>query len=539
MRTFKMKAAGVLLGVWFAFSAWAQNCQNCCIESTSTNAVSCTPGQITSFGALNFTATNVCAGNTIIAPQLTTGVTISQATQVNSITYNCNTSLNHNETNLVAYNIGALYFTPTNFNWPASITGPFNTPGTYVYRAQVNGTPSCSSCSTIVVTVAMVTITVTSSPPVIITQPTSQTVAVGNDVTFTAAGSGCPSVTYQWWFNATNSLLNATSSSLTITNVQTTNAGNYTVVLTNPSGSVTSAVAVLTVVLPACTNLSGIVAWWPAETNANDRIGTNNGVLNGNVTYTNGKVGEAFNFDGASYVQVPDSPSLHFTNVMTVEAWVNLRTFVGANSREIVSKFAAAGLAQNVFTLAIDPATQKAYYVINSSNNTGNAQVFSATAIPTNRWVHLAGVCDGTAVRIYVNGQLSATTAWTRGIFPGNQPLTIGCTMQSSPTSYFNGLIDEATLYNRALSAGEIQAIYNSSYLGKCPPAPNLPPIITVQPAINQTVNQGENATFSVVATGSAPLTYQWQFNALIFQMRREIAIPGLMCNQPMLATIV
>ena len=78
-------------------------------------------------------------------------------------------------------------------------------------------------------------------------------------------------------------------------------------------------------------------------------------------TYTNGEVNQAFDFDGAtSYVQVPDSPSLHFTNVMTVEAWVNLRSFNG-RPNEIVSKYAAGLETQNGYTFSIDSADQKAF----------------------------------------------------------------------------------------------------------------------------------------------------------------------------------
>lgn len=55
---------------------------------------------------------------------------------------------------------------------------------------------------------------------------------------------------------------------------------------------------------------SGIVGWWPAEGNANDIIGTNNGTLMGGATANApGVVGSAFQFDGTNgYVQIPDSP---------------------------------------------------------------------------------------------------------------------------------------------------------------------------------------------------------------------------------------
>jgi endonuclease/exonuclease/phosphatase family metal-dependent hydrolase len=86
----------------------------------------------------------------------------------------------------------------------------------------------------------------TTNPPTILTQPQSQTNSIGGLVEFTVAASGTAPLTYQWRFNTAN-LSGANTSSFTITNAQSTNAGNYTVVITNAAGSVTSAIAVLTI----------------------------------------------------------------------------------------------------------------------------------------------------------------------------------------------------------------------------------------------------------------------------------------------------
>jgi hypothetical protein len=82
--------------------------------------------------------------------------------------------------------------------------------------------------------------------PRIATQPTSQSAPAGSTVTFAALASGTAPMTYQW-FNGTTLLSGQTGSTLTLSNVQQPNAGNYTVVATNGSGSATSNPAVLTV----------------------------------------------------------------------------------------------------------------------------------------------------------------------------------------------------------------------------------------------------------------------------------------------------
>ena len=86
------------------------------------------------------------------------------------------------------------------------------------------------------------------SAPVISQQPTSQTVLVGNTATFTVSAIGTPPLSYQWRLNGVN-IPGATQSTLTLPNVQLSQAGNYSVRISNSLGTVTSADAVLTVTL--------------------------------------------------------------------------------------------------------------------------------------------------------------------------------------------------------------------------------------------------------------------------------------------------
>jgi len=89
----------------------------------------------------------------------------------------------------------------------------------------------------------------TSVPPTITTQPLSQTVNPGANVTFSVAATGSQPLTYQWRFNQAN-ISGATAASYTRSNVQATDAGNYSVAVTNAAGSVTSANALLTINTP-------------------------------------------------------------------------------------------------------------------------------------------------------------------------------------------------------------------------------------------------------------------------------------------------
>jgi plastocyanin len=103
-----------------------------------------------------------------------------------------------------------------------------------------------NSVSSVTSNAATLTVNAATSAPSFTTQPASQTVAVGANVTFTAAASGSPTPTYQWKKDGTN-VSGATSAALSLTNVQLADAATYTVVATNSVNSVTSNAAVLTV----------------------------------------------------------------------------------------------------------------------------------------------------------------------------------------------------------------------------------------------------------------------------------------------------
>ena len=92
-------------------------------------------------------------------------------------------------------------------------------------------------------------LTVTAFPPVIGLQPSSQSVMMGSSASFGVSVSGTPPFHYQWRFNGSN-LLSATNVAYVIQAVGATNTGNYSVVVTNLAGSVTSSNALLTVIVP-------------------------------------------------------------------------------------------------------------------------------------------------------------------------------------------------------------------------------------------------------------------------------------------------
>jgi hypothetical protein len=217
---------------------------------------------------------------------------------------------------------------------------------------------------------------------------------------------------------------------------------------------------------------SGLVSWWPAESTGADTIGTNNGVLINSVAFNAGMVGQSFALDGSSaHIRIPDSPSLHFTNAMSIEGWI-YPTAVGGAYHDIFTKWDIIPFRdQRCYGTGIVPNGTFAFTLCPTGTTT-TIVIYSTNAVPANQWTHFVDTYDGSSIRIYLNGSLQAQAAYNLGIFQGNSEVGIGASVgQGAPGQFispFQGKIDEISLYNRALTADEVQALFSAGSLGKC-----------------------------------------------------------------------
>ncbi len=211
---------------------------------------------------------------------------------------------------------------------------------------------------------------------------------------------------------------------------------------------------------------AGLVGWWPGEDNANDIAGTNNGALSGGVSFAIGEVGQAFRFDGTNgTVTVPDSPALRLTNQLTIEAWINTRP---ANADQAIVSKVGIATGNNGYQLYLSHQnTLTGQFNSPGQLWPGNAIAYNnSSAIVPGVWCHVAWTYDQSAMKLYLNGLPVATNViGPRAIAVSSINLRIS---GADNHVYFGGLIDEPSVYTRALSDGEIAAIYNAGSAGKC-----------------------------------------------------------------------
>ncbi len=228
--------------------------------------------------------------------------------------------------------------------------------------------------------------------------------------------------------------------------------------------------------------VSGLVAEWHFDGSAQDTSGSgNNGTING-ATFVQGISGQALSFDGVDdMVVVPHSSSLSLEKY-TMEAWIK--------------RYQNREFAEIILIKRYEPSWMDNYELTISPNGTVGASSYSPDIwtwfgvgsvrnISAGEWYHIAATYDRTTFKIYINGVLdnSVNTQYTP--YQNNQQLVIGRGCMGDPCMFrpsspsFNGTIDEVRIYNRALSASEIQAEYNA--LTSTPTTTTVPPT-TVPP---------------------------------------------------------
>ncbi len=216
-----------------------------------------------------------------------------------------------------------------------------------------------------------------------------------------------------------------------------------------------------------------------AGTTVPDQSGSGNAGTIANATWAAaGKYGKALSFNGTNAaVTVPDSSSLDLTSGMTLEGWVNPNA--GGDFRTFVVKERPGDLVYGLYSSS-ETNRPQAQVTIGAT-----PRLLNGTAtLPTGAWTHLAATYDGTTQRLYVNGTQVSTLAVAGTIATSNSPLKIGG--NSIWAEWFTGLIDEVRVYNRALSAAEIQADMNTSISSPDTTPPSAPGTLSANGGLGQ-----------------------------------------------------
>jgi hypothetical protein len=216
----------------------------------------------------------------------------------------------------------------------------------------------------------------------------------------------------------------------------------------------------------------GLVGYWQFDGTGGSVVDSSGNGNNGVFINSNrgpGRYRQALELSGAndSHVSIPATPSLdNFTNQVTVTAWV-FPDVAPEGFKVVASRQVQELLHPDQFYLGFGPQGGQMHYKwhLGTDNNGALVEGDIYTGTPaSNRWIHMAGVYDGSIMRLYIDGVEIGSQPLTGRILVDDNPVTIGGEENGSESRVvdgeFDGRIDEVRLYNRALSAAEIQAIY-------------------------------------------------------------------------------
>ncbi len=241
--------------------------------------------------------------------------------------------------------------------------------------------------------------------------------------------------------------------STTVSPAQTT---TYTLTAGGDGGPVTSTVTVAV----AGTGDPELVGWWRLDdgsgTTAADSSGNgNDGDMVGGPTWTTGYNGGALQFDGTDD-HVTIDPIIAQPASFTISAWIKTSYTAPAGTEAVILAWGAAG---QVGEFRVEDS--KIMY----GQYAGGADwqfLYGGAAVSDNAWHHVALTKAGSAINLYVDAIPDGSGSITNTITPTD--LTIGAVEYLSAFQhFFNGLIDDVRLYNRALDASEIADLHSGS----------------------------------------------------------------------------
>lgn len=200
-----------------------------------------------------------------------------------------------------------------------------------------------------------------------------------------------------------------------------------------------------------------LVGWWRFNEGSGimtyDRSGNeNNGTLNGNPQWVTGKTGGALEFDGNyDYIDCGNNASLDITDNLTIAVWVKTNDSGNGQHNPYVTKGDQSYAIKHHISNSIE------FFIYHDRN--WHLVNFPVDGSFNGVWHHLAGTYDGTNLKLYIDGTLEATNAYSGSIARSIFSVNIGRNAQTG--QFYKGVIDDVRIYNRTLTSDEIAKIYS------------------------------------------------------------------------------
>lgn len=223
---------------------------------------------------------------------------------------------------------------------------------------------------------------------------------------------------------------------------------------------------------------SNIVSSFSFSGNANDAsVNANNGIVYGATLTADrfGNANSAFSFDGVNnYIEIPNSSSLQFTsNLQTISFWMKIPSIPNPiNEHALFEKMDQhlsadpSGNSAEGFKISFAPSGDIYYSIKSGSGSNWSSVILPNNLLTANQYYNIVFTNDNDSLRSFLNGVNINSVKTSAGTVIGanNSSLLIGkelWTSNGANMDYFNGILDDITIYERALSPCDIDSIYN------------------------------------------------------------------------------
>ncbi|MCY2927346.1 MAG: hypothetical protein NT031_18300 [Planctomycetota bacterium] len=237
--------------------------------------------------------------------------------------------------------------------------------------------------------------------------------------------------------------------------------------------------------VPSRNLADGLIGHCPADGEANDDVGNHHGTFHGGVDYAPGKLAQAWRFNGKDGRIALANPTKADKDAFTISAWVKVAA-AGAH-QVVLSKWYLDGREGQSYCLGITPAMCPELAL--GPNGAGVVYITSPDAVTADKWHHLAATWNGKEARLYLDGASKGSLAIPSGLRASEAPWSVGAHDGAAGGS-FHGLIDELSIWNRALSEEEVRALQTPRPFGRNPLAEGLVGLWTGEGNANDTVGR-------------------------------------------------
>jgi hypothetical protein len=334
--------------------------------------------------------------------------------------------------------------------------------GTYTVTVSNGTLPNATSDA------AVLTVNPAPVAPSITVHPQSQTLTAGQNVTFSVTATGTAPLSYQWYKGGA-AISGATASSYSISNVQTANAGTYTVTVSNgtlPNATSNGAVLIVNAVLPT----NGLMAHYPFTGTANDASGNGkNGIVNGAIPTSDrfGNSNSAYSFNGTNYIDIGNWGDI---NDITVSLWSRADSVPSA-AVGYYWIFGGSDYGNKLFEISsnITGGIYKPYYLI-SRMTANSSSGYLDKQVTFKQWHHIVLTRSGQVIKMFLDGDTLGTMVpspdqGSLNAVNVGQNLYIGTQNSAGTTTTYpygiKGAVDDVRIYNRAITGSEVQALYH------------------------------------------------------------------------------